>query len=333
MVFNKYTKKTYVLGNNEYSVLINLDGMTGIEELTKKAKYSAERIDKLLQTFEGIGMLDSSTVNRKISIFKLTFCVLNPNKLFKSRLLVNIISSILLYGTLPLLLFGIFLNIYFNNSLVNIFSDIISSAQTPSFLVTIPILLIVTFLHETGHTVAAKRYGVNVPELGIMLYWFMPAAYVNLTGVTLLKKKWQKLVIYLSGIVMNFMILSFILILRPFVYIKFQFLVSWFIADTLLGVIFNLFIFLKLDGYLVLKEMLEIPDLREKAFRYIKVRIVEIVRTRLFNIQSDFKMQTYDDEYTLSEKRMLLCYGFISMMYIPIMLGSITLTIIFTLLV
>lgn len=44
-------------------------------------------------------------------------------------------------------------------------------------------------IHELSHTIAARHYGVNVPEIGIMLYFFIPCAYTNISGINLLKSK------------------------------------------------------------------------------------------------------------------------------------------------
>lgn len=332
IVFHKVTKKTYTLGEKEYEVLIRLDGITDLEKIAEKTGYSLAQANALVQVFERIGMLQSSDVKEKFNITRISHRVLNPNKIFRSKKLVRILSSILLYGTLPLLVIGILLNIWMGKDFMSIYTDILNSTRTPSVILTVPILLAVTFLHELGHSIVAKRYGVNVPELGVMLYWFMPTAYVNLAGVTLLKKKSQKLLAYSAGIIMNFMILAVVLIARPFIGQSFQFLVSWFVVDTLLGAIFNLFIFLKMDGYIILKEMVEIPDLRENAFQYITSSLARMSGNRLQGLTSDFQMQVYESNYTSMERALFICYGLLSAMYIPILLASIAISLFFTIL-
>lgn len=74
---------------------------------------------------------------------------------------MSILAYILLYTTLPLLILGLVLN-RADNSFAE---DVIRIVQTPIGLVIVPITILVTFLHEMGHVIIAKYYGVNVPIL------------------------------------------------------------------------------------------------------------------------------------------------------------------------
>ncbi len=74
---------------------------------------------------------------------------------------MSILAYILLYTTLPLLILDLFPN-RADNSFAE---DVIRIVQTPIGLVIVPITILVTFLHEMGHVIMAKYYGVNVPIL------------------------------------------------------------------------------------------------------------------------------------------------------------------------
>ena len=324
MVFNRYTKKSFALGEDEFSVLIRIDGLKSTEDLEKDSIFSKSQIETLLLAFERMGFLDSSEVKRKINITKLSVRILNPNRMLKTGgRVVKVLSACLLFGTLPMLAIAVALNVILEANFFYIINDIFLSVQTPSFLVFWPITLVVTFLHEMGHAVVAKRYSVNVPEMGVMLYWFMPAAYVNLTGVTLLSEKKKRILIYLSGIFMNLFLLALVLLIRPFISQGFQFLVSWFVLNTLLSLIFNLFIFLKLDGYLIFKELVEIKELRERAFEYLLRKIKKPKRAKLGNQRFPFYIQYDMTEYTEIQRGTLICYSLLSIMFIPFLLLSI----------
>jgi len=327
MVYNRYTKKTFCLGKNEYNVLIHLDGINSLSELEKYTEYSQREIEYIIKFFEGAGFLDTSEIKRKINILKLSIRLFNPNKLFKSIIFTNILSSILLFGTFPLLFVGVILNIVMGSNLMNVLSDIFISVSSPSVLIALPIIFIVTFLHEMGHVVVAKRYRVNVNELGFMLYWFVPTAYVNLASVNLLKKKYQKILVYSAGIFTNLFILALVFMVRPFIPKSFQFIVSWFAMGTMISVIFNLFIFLKFDGYFIFKEIVDIPELREKSFKYLLYVFKRFINIRRLNSLSRFYIQIDTNEYTALQRSVLICYGLLSILFIPVLLMSIGISI------
>jgi putative peptide zinc metalloprotease protein len=130
---------------------------------------------------------------------------------------------------------------------------------------------VVTFVHESAHAVTCKHFGGRVPEGGFMLFYFMPAFYVDVTDAWLFPWR-RRIAVSGAGPYSGFILagVSAILVwLLPSGWlisvVLFKLAIVSYIDDA-----FNLLPLLKLDGYFILMDWLEIPELRERAMGFIK---------------------------------------------------------------
>lgn len=143
-------------------------------------------------------------------------------------------------------------------------------------LVSIGFLLaIVKILHEFGHGLTCKRYGGECHEMGLMLLVFTPTLYCNVSDIWMLKSKWQRMAVSLAGIWVEAIIAAACTLLW------------WFSAPGLfhslcLNLIFlcgvNTIIFngnplLRYDGYFVLSDWLEVPNLQQQSAAVVRSMI------------------------------------------------------------
>jgi putative peptide zinc metalloprotease protein len=130
---------------------------------------------------------------------------------------------------------------------------------------------VVTFVHESAHAVTCKHFGGRVPEGGFLLFYFMPAFYVDVTDAWL--QPWRRrIAVSWAGPYSGFMLAGvcaiLVFILPPgwlLGTVLFKLAIVSYIDDA-----FNLMPLLKLDGYYILMDWLEIPELRERAMGFIK---------------------------------------------------------------
>lgn len=122
-------------------------------------------------------------------------------------------------------------------------------------------------LHEFGHALTCKRMGGQCHELGLMLLVFTPCLYCNVSDAWMLPSKWQRIAISAAGIIVELVIAS----LCAFVW--------WFSEPGLVNALaFNLMMvcgvgtllfngnpLLRYDGYYVLSDLIEVPNLHEQA--------------------------------------------------------------------
>jgi CRP-like cAMP-binding protein/Zn-dependent protease len=128
-------------------------------------------------------------------------------------------------------------------------------------------------VHEAGHALAMKYAGRFVRQSGVMLYYGMPAAYVDTTDAWMAPRTMRLLVsfagpwtgVWLGGISAA---LAFFLpngLLGAFLF-------SWaFVA--LVDNLFNFCPLLELDGYFLLVDLLEKPMLRGRSFAFLREQL------------------------------------------------------------
>lgn len=324
-VFNKLTKKTFIIGENEYNVLIHLDGNTSVSELARiSPKFSTDDIEKLIVRFEQCNFVKGKETKTKQSILKLQYGILNPNVMIsKDSFFTSFLYFIIVYCSIPVLILGLFLN---RSNLYNYLNVLAGSFQTPRLLMVVPILLLVLLLHELGHTIVARHYDINVPEFGIMLYWFMPCAYVNLSGTAFTDNKVEKILSYMGGILVNILLSGLAFLMLEISFQGKNDLLLWFAVSNLLSSFVNTFVFLKLDGYYIFEILIDEKNLREKSLGYV----VSTVKSYFGHLSSNFKNAvTIDMEVENSMDTILyMVFGVLSILFMPVIILSISITII-----
>jgi putative peptide zinc metalloprotease protein len=128
----------------------------------------------------------------------------------------------------------------------------------------------VIFVHESAHALTCKHYGRMVPKGGFMLYYMMPAFYVDVTDAWL--EPWRhRINIFWAGPFSGF-ILAGVSALGAAALgtgllgtVLFKLAVAAYLMNIL-----NMMPLLLWDGYWILEQWLEIPDLRQKALTFIR---------------------------------------------------------------
>ena len=130
---------------------------------------------------------------------------------------------------------------------------------------------VATFIHESAHALTCKHFGRRVDQGGFMLFYLMPAFYVDVTDVWL-EPWWRRIAVSWAGPYSGFTVAgacSILVWLFPHgglvTTLLFKFAVASYFTDAL-----NLMPLLPLDGYYILMDWLEIPKLREQALGFIK---------------------------------------------------------------
>ncbi|MGE0378931.1 MAG: hemolysin D, partial [Planctomycetaceae bacterium] len=122
-------------------------------------------------------------------------------------------------------------------------------------------------MHEFGHAFSCKHFGGECHGIGVMLLVFSPTLYCDVTDSWMLKNKWQRIFIGAAGMYVEVVLASIAIFLwwhaKPGMV---QHLcLNLFFVSTVTTVIFNANPLLRYDGYYMLADFLEIPNLRQKA--------------------------------------------------------------------
>jgi putative peptide zinc metalloprotease protein len=131
----------------------------------------------------------------------------------------------------------------------------------------------VKIIHEFGHGLSCKVFGGEVHEMGALLLCLSPALYCNVSDAWTLPNKWHRIIISAAGIYVELVIASIATFVwwnsgaYPFVN---NLALSLMVVCSISTVVFNANPLMRYDGYYVLADWLEIPNLRERSNRFLK---------------------------------------------------------------
>jgi putative peptide zinc metalloprotease protein len=155
-------------------------------------------------------------------------------------------------------------------------------------------------VHELAHALATKWCGCEVRSVGVGWFWFAPVAFVDTTDAWLAPPR-RRVVVSIAGPCANLLIASAAALLACVTKNDLQRFATELSTINYLSAIFNLNPLLKLDGYYVLADLLDRPDLRRQSMQ----RIGELLRRRTGWRWSE-----------LSRHRVELAYGLGSLLYV-----------------
>lgn len=135
-----------------------------------------------------------------------------------------------------------------------------------------------TFVHELAHGLTVKHYGREVSRGGFMIYYGLPAFFVDTNDIWMEGKR-ARLAVSWAGPYAD-LILAGLASLALFLFPQFPLnpLLFQFVSITYLAVLFNLNPLLELDGYFLLMDSLEIPMLRRRSLQFIRHDLWEKIK-------------------------------------------------------
>ena len=131
-------------------------------------------------------------------------------------------------------------------------------------------LAVIKIIHEFGHGLTAKHFGGEVHEMGMLFLVLTPALYCDVTDSWLLPNKWHRIWISAAGIYVELFLAS----IATFVWFYSEpgllnslSMATMFIC-SINTVLFNANPLLRYDGYYVMADWLEVPNLRIKSTQF-----------------------------------------------------------------
>ncbi|WP_437806168.1 HlyD family efflux transporter periplasmic adaptor subunit [Sorangium sp. So ce1078] len=173
------------------------------------------------------------------------------------------------------------------------------------------------FLHELGHGLACKHYGGKVESMGIMLFYgVVPGAYCDVTNAHQFSSRRHKIIVYLSGVLVELAVLCLWLICYHVAAESFflrKAILVWFTYDLyVIGT--NLLPLVKgYDGYFALTHYLDMPDLSERSFGHLR----GLLRRALFGVGPG------PAPITPRERRIFIAFAIASGAYSILFIGGI----------
>jgi len=187
-----------------------------------------------------------------------------------------------------------------------------------NLLVMAVIFPVLKILHELGHGIAVRGRGGEVHEMGIMLLVFFPIPYVDASSASAFVDKRARMLVGAAGMLTEVFIgaIAFYLwlmlepgFLRSLAY-------NTIVLASLTTLLFNANPLLRYDGYYILADWIEIPNLATRANRYWQY----LAERYLFGV-----IQSEPPDATPGERRWFIGYAPLAFGYRMLILFGIAL--------
>ena len=266
IVYNKLTKKSYKLGNEEYALFKELDGEKTIEELTNMTSFSVDEIKCLLSVFDSYALLasseiqiDKNTKKKHTLTYEASFLKVFSNPVLK------IIFDFLTFVSVPALFFAI----VFMQGKINV-DKMIKSANIVYIVIMDVILAVSVSLHEIFHAIAAKNNGAFCAEIGYTFDFFVPSAYTTLCGVDEIKSRGRKVQVFFAGIAANALIAAISLLIMGIPCLGDSLFMFLIFSSNLCLILINSITCFKSDVYYIMCSLFDNMNLKEDSTNMIR---------------------------------------------------------------
>ena len=161
------------------------------------------------------------------------------------------------------------------------------------FLVLLVLDYVMVFCHELGHGLVVIHNGRRLRSAGFQIYFGSPAFFVDSSDGMMMERRQQILESFAGPFAQ--LVLAGISCMIAFTY------PGWVLSETLykfavlnyLVVIMNLIPLLELDGYYILADAIEIPDLRDRSLVFLRSDLWHKIRTRTWLSRRELGLLLY----------------------------------------
>src|SRR5438309_9181004 len=268
----------------EHFVLQQLDGSTPVDDIRQRAEerfgapLPSDTLDQFIKTLRRLGLLETKDAQGHMSrqrgrirgsLLYLRFKAFDPDHLF-NRLVGKVRfcftpQFLVCSAALILLAFGITVSNWDEIS-----RDFGRLLRPEALLFVLLTTFVITALHEFAHGLTCKHFGGEIHEMGFLLIYFQPAFYCNISDAWLFREKARRLWVTFAGAYFELFVWAVATLLwrvaERGTWVSAAALVV--MATSGVKIFFNLNPLIKLDGYYLLSDLLDVPNLRRRAFSY-----------------------------------------------------------------
>jgi len=133
-------------------------------------------------------------------------------------------------------------------------------------------MVIIKTLHEFGHAFFCRKFGGEVHVMGVMLMIFTPAPYMDATSSWAFRNRWKRVLVGAAGMIVEL----FVAAIATFVWAKsgpgtiHNLAYNMMFIASVSTVVFNINPLLRFDGYYILSDLVDIPNLHQRALQQLR---------------------------------------------------------------
>ncbi len=251
---------------------------------------------------------NNNRIKRFLNPLAIRFPLIDPDK-FLNKTITAVRSSFTLGGaTLWLLVVGfaaMLLLVHYQQLMATLKQDIFAPQNVILMIALFPIM---KACHEFAHAYTVKMWGGEVHEMGITLLVLMPVPYVDASAAWAFREKYKRVLVGASGMIMELFLAAIALIIWTMVQpgvIK-DAALSAFLIGSVSTLLFNANPLLRFDGYYILQDLIEIPNLYSRAGKYN----LHLFRRYLLGKTDSVSPATHN-----SERKWFVVYGVLAWFY------------------
>ncbi len=322
VVKDPLAERFFQIGEAEYFIARQLDGETGLETIRERAEkefggtIEEATLRQFIERLEQMGLVEGPESARQAgrerhgrlrgSVLYLRLGAWDPDRLF-NRLIPKLgffftpqfvaLSAVVIAAAVAIA----------TSSWPEVRHDLISLLHFRAFLLAWMTLLLITALHEVAHGMTCKHFGGEVHEIGFLLLYFQRALYCNVSDAWMFPEKSRRLWVTFAGAYFEFFLwgLATLAWRATESGIWIHSLALLVMVTTGINILFNFLPLIKLDGYYLLSDYLEVPNLRQRSFGYLK----DVFRRRILRMPGE------DLPVSRREQRIFLVYGLLAATY------------------
>jgi putative peptide zinc metalloprotease protein len=189
-------------------------------------------------------------------------------------------------------------------------SDLYNFANKSSYDIWIfwILLLVLGGIHEFGHGLACKHFGGDVHQMGFLLIYFTPAFYTDTTDILLFPKGSERQWVLFAGIWIELVLCGLAALVWHFTppgSVTNDVAYKMMLLSGIQGAVLNLNPLIKADGYYALAQYLDIDNLREDSFEFLRAW------TRKYFLFQDVELPVA----TKRQRRIFVLFGLAAVVY------------------
>jgi len=133
-------------------------------------------------------------------------------------------------------------------------------------------LVVVKMLHEFGHAAACRRFGGQVHTMGVMLLVFTPLPYMDATSSWGFRSRRQRILVAAAGMLVEVFVAAVAAVYWAFTGgdVMHNLAYNIMFVASVSTIVFNANPLLRFDGYYILSDLLDIPNLHGRARQHLK---------------------------------------------------------------
>jgi putative peptide zinc metalloprotease protein len=183
------------------------------------------------------------------------------------------------------------------------------------------VFLVIKGIHETGHGVICKRFGGQVPEFGAMFLVLLPSPYVDASSAWGFSSKWRRAAVGAGGMIFELTVAAaaahyWVSTLNNPGSLAHRLAFNAMFTASVTTVLFNANPLMRFDGYYILSDLIEVPNLMQRSMRMLQ----HVAQKYIYRVE-----RTRAPSTVPSEQAILVVYGVLALAYRLFLFVSITL--------